>query len=139
MAPKGLQVSRRDVLELAGTQHGVVARSQLIQLGLSSGAIKQRIRNGRLHPVLQGVYAVGRPQISRCGLWMAAVLRCGPDVALSHQSAGALWEIGDERLELIDISLPARAARRVPGIAVTAARIPAPAVSRPTAESRSRP
>jgi len=118
MDPKRLQVSRRDVLELAGRQHGVVARRQLIQLGLSSDAIKQRIRNGRLHPLLQGVYALGRPGVSRHGRWMAAVLRCGPDAVLSHHSAAALWEIASEQANRIDISLPARTARNVPGIVV---------------------
>jgi hypothetical protein len=36
-----------------------------------------------LHPVWRGVYAVGRPELTRRGLWMAAVLACGPGAALS--------------------------------------------------------
>jgi Protein of unknown function (DUF559) len=47
---------------------------------------------------------------------MAAVLRCGPQAFLSHESAGALWEIGTERLGRIEVSVPARVARRIPGI-----------------------
>jgi very-short-patch-repair endonuclease len=49
---------------------------------------------------------------------MAAVLRCGTEAVLSHQSAAALWEIGNERSSRVEISLPASAARRAPGILV---------------------
>src|SRR5436190_18064673 len=118
MDTKMIQVSRRRVLELAERQHGVISRRQLLVVGASADAIKQRMRNGRLHPVLRGVYALGRPGISRHGRWMAAVLRCGPEAVLSHQSAAALWVIGKERLDQIEISLPAHAARRASGIVV---------------------
>jgi very-short-patch-repair endonuclease len=49
---------------------------------------------------------------------MAAVLSCGPEAALSHQSAAALWQIGPERRGPIEVLVPARVARRRPGIAV---------------------
>jgi very-short-patch-repair endonuclease len=112
------QASTWQVQELAGRQHGLVSRRQLLELGFASHAIKHRIANGRLHPVLRGVYAVGRPQISRYGRWMAAVLRCGPRAVLSHQSAGALWEIVAERSGRIELSVPAATTRRVPGLVV---------------------
>jgi hypothetical protein len=69
----------------------------LIDLGFSPKAIKHRVRIGRLHPVTRGVYAVGRPNLTREGRWMAAVLACGEGAALSHRSAAALWGIGEER------------------------------------------
>jgi very-short-patch-repair endonuclease len=84
------------VLALAAAQHGVVARWQLIELGLSSRAIKYRIKRGRLHVVFRGVYAVGRPELTRHGWWMAAVLACGHGALLSHRSAAALWGFGNE-------------------------------------------
>jgi hypothetical protein len=37
------------------------------------------------------VFAVGRPQVTREGRWMAAVLACGDQAALSHSSGGALY------------------------------------------------
>src|SRR5919198_3871486 len=79
--------------QLIDSQHGVVARGQLLHLGLSSRAIHHRIASGRLHPVWSGVYAVGRPQLSRHGRWMAAVLSCGPEAVLSHRSAAAAWDL----------------------------------------------
>jgi very-short-patch-repair endonuclease len=70
-----------------------VARSQLLELGVGSRSIEHRIAKGRLHQLWRGVYAVGRPEVSREGRWMAAVLACGPTALLSHRSAAALWRI----------------------------------------------
>ena len=82
-----------DVWRLAKRQHGVVTRGQLLALGLGASAIEHRLSNGRLHPLMRGVYAVGRPDVGRLGWWMAAVLACGPKALLSHHSAAALWGI----------------------------------------------
>jgi very-short-patch-repair endonuclease len=71
----------------------VIAHRQLIELGFSAKAVKHRLRAGRLHPVRRGIYALGRPDVSQDGLWMAAVLACGSTAALSHASAGALWKV----------------------------------------------
>jgi len=48
----------RALAALATRQHGVVARSQLIELGLGRGAIDTRLRAGRLSSIHRGVYAV---------------------------------------------------------------------------------
>lgn len=106
------------VWRLAESQHGVVTRAQLLELGLSPDAIKHRITNTRLHPVGRGVYAVGRPRLRRLGRWIAAVLSCGSDAVLSHRSAGALWEIAVEHPSRIEVSVPARVRRARPGIVV---------------------
>ncbi|HWJ42759.1 MAG TPA: type IV toxin-antitoxin system AbiEi family antitoxin domain-containing protein [Solirubrobacterales bacterium] len=90
---------------LVGSQHGVVARRQLLELGLTAMAIRHRLKVGRLHPVRTGVYAVGRPQISREGRWMAAILACGEEAMLSHRSAAALWGFGEEHRDYIEISV----------------------------------
>jgi very-short-patch-repair endonuclease len=75
----------------------VIAVFQLLALGYSRRAVEHRIAIGRLHPVYRGVYAVGRPEVSREALWMAAVLACRLEVVLSHESAAALWGIRPER------------------------------------------
>ncbi len=82
-----------DVWRLAGRQHGVVTRPQLLSLGMEVRSIEHRLANGRLHPLMRGVYAVGRPSVGKRGWWMAAVLACGPEALLSHHSAAALWGI----------------------------------------------
>jgi very-short-patch-repair endonuclease len=104
------------VWALVRWQHGAIARRQLLELGLNARQIERRIASGRLHPVWRGVYAVGRPQLSRHGRWMAAVLACGPNAALSHGSAATLWGFGKELGGLIDISVPARGRNRLLGI-----------------------
>src|SRR4051794_26434919 len=81
---------------LAERQHGVVSRQQLLDAGLSRRGIQHRLKRGRIHSVESGVYAVGRPALTREGRWMAAVLACGPGAMLSHRSAAALWGIGEE-------------------------------------------
>lgn len=111
MAYPNVQTSRAAVWELAARQHGVVARAQLLALGYSAQAIKRRVASGRLHPVWRGVYAVGRPQLSRRGQWSAAVLTCGPGAVLSDGSAGALLGIVRDS-QIIEVTVPARVARR---------------------------
>lgn len=74
------------------------------------------MRRGRLHHLYRGVYAVGRPELTGPGKWMAAVLACGPGAVLSHESAAALWGIRSS-VEL-EVSVPARRRPRRGGIAV---------------------
>jgi very-short-patch-repair endonuclease len=82
-----------EVWDLVRRQHGVVARPQLLRVGIASRSIEHRISKGRLHPLWRGVYAVGRPEVTQKGRWMAALLACGPTALLSHRSAAALWGI----------------------------------------------
>src|ERR671914_767712 len=77
--------------ELAGRQHGVVSREQLLALGLGEDAIDRMIRAGRLIRLHRSVYAVGHRNGSRQTAWMAAVLAGGEEAALGHRPAGALW------------------------------------------------
>jgi very-short-patch-repair endonuclease len=86
----------------------VVAREQLLRLGLGKDAIQHRIASGRLHPLHAGVYAVGHQVIPREGRWMAAVLASGPDAVLSHWSAAALWMIRPNSRARIDVTVPHR-------------------------------
>ena len=81
----------RAVAALAGAQHGVVTRDQLLAAGLSRHAIAHRTAGGRLHRLHRGVYAVGHRSLSAHGRQLAAVLACGPDAVLSHRSAAVLW------------------------------------------------
>jgi very-short-patch-repair endonuclease len=89
------ELTTPDVLlaRLAAPQHGVVTIAQLLAAGLDRNAIKYRRRVGRLHLLHRGVYAVGHRPPSPLATAIAAVLACGPDAALSHESAAALWKI----------------------------------------------
>jgi very-short-patch-repair endonuclease len=103
----------------ARCQHAVVTRAQLLELGFSPAAIRHRLATGRLHRVFQGVYAVGRPDLTQHGRWMAAVLASGPEAVLSHASAAALWELRAMKGRGIEVSVPShRVPRSRPGIRV---------------------
>jgi predicted transcriptional regulator of viral defense system len=78
----------RLVGRMAARQHGVITLGQLLSARLTPDAIKRRVAAGRLHRIHRGVYAVGHPNITREGVWLAAVRTCGVGAALSHQSAG---------------------------------------------------
>jgi very-short-patch-repair endonuclease len=98
----------------------VVARRQLLALGFTPRGIKHRVASGRLHLVARGIYAVGRPQLTREGEWMVAVLACGDDAVLSHGSAAALWGIGPERRDEIEVTVRRRSYPRRKGVLVHA-------------------
>jgi very-short-patch-repair endonuclease len=106
------------VLAIAERQHNLVTYGQLIGLGLHRRSIQHRLRIGRLHRIRHRVYAVGSRRIGLLGEWMAAVLACGPDAVLSHQSAAALWGIKPALRGVIHISVPPGRRPRTPGIIV---------------------
>jgi very-short-patch-repair endonuclease len=110
------RLAARKVWRLAARQHGVVALFQLLELGYTMSAIKHRVAKGRLHPVRRGVYAVGRPDLTREGEWTAAVLSCGRQAVLSHQSAAALWGLRREGEATIQVTTPPHVDHRQAGL-----------------------
>jgi hypothetical protein len=100
----------RAIAELASRQHGVVARRQLLALGLGPDVIGYRLERCRLHPIHRGVYAVGHDKLTREARWMAAVLAGGPGAVLSHRSAAALRRAGASftRSDLEELPAPRR-------------------------------
>src|SRR6476469_2114909 len=108
----------RKTWELAGRQRGIVTRRQLLALGFNSRSIEHRRASGRLHLVTRGVYAAGWPALDGRRRWMAAVLTCGEDAALSHGSAAALLGTGSETPGRIDVSVPRRCELRRPGLRI---------------------
>lgn len=119
----------RAVAVLAGRQHGMVGRWQLLDLGWSRDVIKRRIARGVLHPLHRGVYAYGHRAITVEGRWMGAVLAFGPDAVLSHRSAGQLWGIVPRSRIQPEVTRP-RHARGRPGLVVHQDSIPADEVGR---------
>jgi very-short-patch-repair endonuclease len=75
--------------DLAGRQHGVISRRQLLERGWHRAAIGRAVAARHLLPLHAGVYAVGHRAIGHEGRWMAAVLAGGADAVLSGRSAAA--------------------------------------------------
>jgi hypothetical protein len=94
--------------ELAARQHGVVARRQLLRLGLGEDAIDHRLMTGRLLRLHRGVYAVGHAELRREGRMLAAVLAIGDEAVLSHRSAAGLWGIRPWNGTFTEMTAPGR-------------------------------
>ncbi|HTU95569.1 MAG TPA: hypothetical protein VMF14_06980 [Solirubrobacteraceae bacterium] len=70
-----------------------MTRQQLLDLNVPSATIAYWVGNCRLIRVHAGVYAVGHRQHTAIAMAMAAVLACGDQASLSHDSAGALYGV----------------------------------------------
>ncbi|MCB1029159.1 MAG: type IV toxin-antitoxin system AbiEi family antitoxin domain-containing protein, partial [Microthrixaceae bacterium] len=103
---------------LAGPQHGVVARRQLLAHGVAGRAVRTASEAGRLERVAQGLYRVpGSPRTHTQALWMAH-LAAGPASVVSHGSAARVW-----RLQAIEhceptVSVPHRLSPDTAGLAI---------------------
>src|SRR5881227_1359951 len=102
---------------LVARQHGVIARWQLLERGYNDDAIHHWVGKKRLHPIFAGVYAVGRPEVSCYGMWMASVLASGRSAVVSDDAAAALWGVWSYTGELV-VSVPPSERPRNPGIRV---------------------
>ncbi len=105
------------VARLAGDQHGVVSRAQLLDADLTPKWIDHRVRRGRLIGLHRGVYAVGHLALTWYSRLSAALLACGPSAGLSHRTAAMLWgllRIDEE--EAIHVTVTRGHRRPRPGI-----------------------
>jgi very-short-patch-repair endonuclease len=109
-----MQTVERGVADLAKRQHGVVARSQVVGLGVAGNTVDRWVRSGRLHRLVPGVYAVGHTAITRQGRWMAAVLASGEGAVLSHRSATALFGIWGSGAGEIHVTVPRKSRSQRP-------------------------
>jgi very-short-patch-repair endonuclease len=103
---------------IADAQYGVVARAQLLALGLGADPIGRRVRCGRLRPLHRGVYAVGHLVLRREAHWLAAVLACGDGAVLSHAAAAAHWGLRPSAATRVDVTVRGTGGRKRPGLRV---------------------
>ena len=102
----------------AANEWGVLSLQELQECGLSRGRVLTRVRSGWLHPLYRGVYAVGHPEVSLEGRFLAAVKSLGEDAALSHFAGAALWDFVDWDYRYPEVTVPRRGVRRRAGIRV---------------------
>ncbi len=106
----GRQVSTRRVSRLAAKQGGRITTAQLRRCGLSKSRVVRWERNGRLHRVRDGLYAVGHMGETEVTPFHEALLLAGPGAALSHITAA--WWRGLLRFASRTIHVSAPGARR---------------------------
>ncbi len=102
----------RLIADLATAQHGVISYPQLRAFGLSRQAIDKRVRQGRLHRIYRGVYAVGHRRLGVQGRWMGGTLTAGKESVLSHRSAADLWGLRRSASSVVEVTVPTLAGRR---------------------------
>lgn len=93
---------------LAAGQDGVVSTIQLHALGLDDAAIHRRAREGRLHRLHRGAYAVGHRTLGPRGWEHAALLALGPSAVLSHRSAASVWGIRSLTASWVELAHPGK-------------------------------
>lgn len=75
---------------MAAVERGVLSLEELRACGMDNQAVSVRVRNGQLHRIHRGVYAVGHARLTVDSAFAAAVKTCAPHAALSHYAAAAL-------------------------------------------------
>lgn len=96
----------RDAEVLGAALHNVITFDQLRALGLSADEIQYRAGIGRLHRKYTKVYAVGRPDLTLDGVFLAAVLACGDEAKLCRRSALRKWGLRGGGTYRIDVVAP---------------------------------
>ena len=94
----------------------MLSREQLLDCGYNADAIQHRLERGRIFVVYPGVYALGSPDLTQHGKWMAAVLACGEGAALSDESGLQLFGIRPSNGGPIHVSTPLSRSRSSEGI-----------------------
>jgi very-short-patch-repair endonuclease len=105
------------IAQIARDQHGVIARGQLLDAGVTPGAIDHRLAIGRLRALHRGVYLVGAVAPPRAAE-MAAVLACGPGAVITHTSAAHLSALLPHKPNTIHVTVPGRDPGARPGLTI---------------------
>lgn len=103
---------------VAERQAGAFTWSQARNCGFGKATVGRRIRSGRWHRALPGVYVLaGAPRTRALGLWVA-VLAAGPASFVSHESAGLVHGARALPLRPVTLSAPHGSHHRLAGIMV---------------------
>ena len=105
--------------ELAAAQHGVAARAQLLERGMSLSAIDRLVRVRRVVVIHPGVYQIGPLPLPRMAEH-AAILAAGAEARASHGSAARLHGALDamSHVNEVEVSMPRRRRRRLDGVQI---------------------
>jgi Transcriptional regulator, AbiEi antitoxin len=119
MDPKDRTAEEKSA-RVAGSQHGLVTRAQLLTAGVTATEIKRRLQKGALIREYRGVYRVGHRAPSLEARYLAAVLACGEGALLSGRAAGYLLGLLKGSAPPPEVTTPTE--RRIEGIRTRRAR-----------------
>ena len=103
--------------EVAARQHGVISRTQLIDLEMPASRIDHWVRSGRLTRIHQGIYRVG-PISSPHTHLLAAALACGDGAVVSYRTAGRLCGCIARGTDEVEVTISGRRIQSRAGIRV---------------------
>jgi very-short-patch-repair endonuclease len=109
-----LEGSAKEIVHIAGRQHGVITREQLLRAGVSEATVQRKIRSGYLLSEYRGVYRIGYRAPGMEARYLAAVLACGEDAALSGPPAAHLFGLVKGSAPCPEVSAPRN--RRIRGM-----------------------
>jgi very-short-patch-repair endonuclease len=111
----------RVLARIAGREHGLVTRPELLAAGVTDEEIKQRLRKGALLREYPGVYRVGHRAPSLEARYVAAVRACGEGALLSGRAAGYLFGALKGLAPPPEVTAPTQ--RRVKGVQTRRSRV----------------
>lgn len=122
---RGMWVEGR-VRGVAGSQHGLIRRSELIDLGVTDREISWRSSKSRVEIVHPGVYYVDSIGATWKTNVLAAVMAAGPDALASHRCAAVLWGLDAIYGRMIEVTVPYLESPEPTGVIVHRTRRPNP-------------
>jgi very-short-patch-repair endonuclease len=93
----------RRLAEIAAVQHAVFTRADAVSAGLGRDQIDHRVAH-MWHALHDGVYRMPGAPPTWKGSLLAAVRAASPPAAISHRSAGALYELPGGRRDLVELT-----------------------------------
>jgi very-short-patch-repair endonuclease len=112
-----MRESHATAVGIAAEQWGVITWDQLRASAVAEATIARWVHSGCLHRLHRCVYAfLPREALAPEGRWLAAVLACGRNAALSHRSAAALWTLLEEDAPRPEVTAPVGGPRSVKGV-----------------------
>lgn len=91
---------------LAAQQHGLVERSQLSAMGITSREIAGHTGRERVEALQPGVYYMNATPPTWQADVLAAVMGAGPKALASHRCAAVLWDLAGIRGKVIEVTVP---------------------------------
>jgi hypothetical protein len=105
----------REVVKILRAQYGVVARGQLLRVGVTGRQIEWRCATGEWVAAHRGVYCSVAFPVSFEQRLMAALLAAGPDAVASHASAAWLWQLRRDPPDRPSLTVPSARHPRLAG------------------------